>query len=312
MTVKINECSYDDIFPVRLDAYLSERFSYLSRSSWQKEIKSGRILVNGKLRLISSFVLKKGDLIKFTAEPKEEPPVDSSHKILYEDSFFIAVQKSGDLPVHPAGKYFQNTLLSILEKEYSAKLFPAHRIDRETSGIVLFARNPRIAAKLQEKISNGKKTYTAIVRGKTPSEFENSASIGDSVENMSTVRKKRFAGKEGTEKAYTSFKTVFSFGNFSFVKAFPETGRLHQIRVHLEHSGFPIVGDKIYGGDDSLFVRFINEGMTQELEKKLLMKRCALHAVSIELKHPETGKQIKINSPLPDDFISFIKRYRNG
>ena len=312
MTVKINECSYDDNFPVRLDAYLSERFSYLSRSSWQKEIKTGRILVNGKHSLISSFILKKGDLIKFTAEPKEEPPVDFSHKILYEDSSFIAVQKSGDLPVHPAGKYFQNTLLFILEKEYSAKLFPAHRIDRETSGIVLFARNPRIAAKLQEEISNGKKTYTAIVRGLTPNEFENSASIGDSPDNSSAVRKKRIAGKEGTEKSYTFFKTILCFGNFSFIKAFPETGRLHQIRVHLEHSGFPIVGDKIYGGNDSLFVRFINEGMTAELEEQLLMKRCALHASSIELKHPETGEQIKINSPLPEDFISFIKRHRIG
>jgi len=312
MTVKINECSYDDNYPVRIDAYLSERFSYLSRSSWQKEIKSGRILINNNPCFLSSLLLKKGDLIKFTAEEKEEPPVDFSHKILYEDPFFIAVQKSGDMPVHPAGKYFKNTLLFILENEYSAKLFPAHRIDRETSGIVLFAKNPQTAAKLQEEISKGQKTYTAIVRGKTPSEFENSAAIGDSAENMSTVRKKRFAGKDGTEKAYTSFKTVFSFGDFSFIKALPETGRLHQIRVHLENSGFPIVGDKIYGGDDSLFVRFINEGMTPELEEKLLMKRCALHAASIEIKHPDNEKTIKINSPLPEDFIAFIKRNRNG
>jgi len=312
MTVKINECSYDDNYPVRLDSYLSERFSYLSRSSWQKEIKSGRILINSTPCFLSSLLLKKGDLIKFTAEEKEEPPVDFSYKILYEDSFFIAVQKSGDMPVHPAGKYFQNTLLYILEKEYSAKLFPAHRIDRETSGIILFAKNPQTAAKLQDEISKGQKTYTAIVRGKTPSEFENSTSIGDSPENMSTVRKKRFAGKDGTEKAHTSFRTVFSFGDFSFIKAFPETGRLHQIRVHLENSGFPIVGDKIYGGDDSLFVRFINEGMTPELEEKLLMKRCALHAASIEIKHPDNGINIKINSPMPEDFITFIKRHRNG
>lgn len=312
MTVKINECSYDDNFPVRLDSYLSERFSYLSRSSWQKEIKSGRILINNAPCILSSLLLKKGDLIKFTAEEKEEPPVDFSHKILYEDSFFIAVQKSGDMPVHPAGKYFQNTLLYILEKEYSAKLFPAHRIDRETSGIVLFAKTSQTAAKLQEEISKGQKTYTAIVHGMPPAEFENSASIGDSPENTSIVRKKRTAGKEGTEKAYTSFSKVFSFGNFSLIKAFPETGRLHQIRVHLENSGFPIVGDKIYGGDDSLFVRFIKEGMTPELEEKLLMKRCALHAASIEIKHPDNGINIKINSPMPEDFITFIKRHRNG
>ncbi|HOU85623.1 MAG TPA: RluA family pseudouridine synthase, partial [Spirochaetota bacterium] len=76
--------------------------------------------------------------------------------------------------------------------------------------------------------------------------------------------------------------------------------------------GFPIVGDKIYGGDDSLFVRFINEGMTPELEEKLLMKRCALHAASIEIKHPDNGKNIRINSPLPEDFITFIRENRNG
>ncbi|MBP8081636.1 MAG: RluA family pseudouridine synthase [Spirochaetes bacterium] len=312
MTVRINECSFVENFPVRLDAYLSDRFSYLTRSSWQKEIKSGRILVNNKHCFHSSLVLKKGDLIQFTAEQKEEPPVDFSHKILFEDSGFIAVQKSGDMPVHPAGKYFQNTLLFILEKEYRAKLYPAHRIDRETSGIVLFAKNPQTAAKLQEEISNGEKTYTAIVRGISPQEFENANPIGDSTNNTSTVRKKRIAGHNGTEKAFTFFKTIFTFGNFSFIKAFPETGRLHQIRVHLEDSGFPIVGDKIYGGDDSLFVRFINDGMTAELEEKLLMKRCALHASSIKLNHPDSGRQIRINSPLPDDFISFIKRHRNG
>ena len=312
MTVKINECSYEENFPVRLDVYLSDRFSYLTRSSWQKEIKYGRILINNKPCFLSSLILKKGDLIQFTAEEKEEPPVDFSHKILFEDSSFIAAQKSGDMPVHPAGKYFQNTLLFILEKEYGTKLYPAHRIDRETSGIVLFAKNPQTAAKLQKEISNGEKTYTAIVRGISPHEFENAKPVGDSTKNTSAVRKKRIAGNDGTEKAYTLFQTVFTFGKFSFIKAFPETGRLHQIRVHLENSGYPIVGDKIYGGDDSLFVRFINEGMTPELEEKLLMKRCALHAASIKLKHPDNGRQIRINSPLPDDFISFIKRHRNG
>lgn len=309
MIERINETVYSSPYSERLDNYLAEKFPYLSRSSWKNEIKNGNIAVNGIFPKSPSLMLKKNDTVRFYSINRSEPPVDARHRILYDDDFFLAAEKSGDIPVHPAGSYFNNTLLTILEHEFERKLFPVHRIDRETSGIVLFAKSSVLSSALQTALAQGRKTYTALVKGCPPEFFENNLAIGPA---ESAVRKKRKAFKNAEETAFTSFRRICSFGNYSLIKAFPRTGRLHQIRVHLENCGFPIIGDKIYGGDETLFIEFISTGMTETLEKKLLMKRCALHASKLEICHPIENRMITIASPLPEDFIDFIRTIRNG
>ena len=130
----------------RLDVYLSERFTYLSRTEWQNHIRDARILLNGgKSR--SSRKLQSGECIEFLADDIEEPPVDKKHGIIYSDEYLIVVAKSGNLPCHPAGPFFKNTLWYLLAEQFG-KVYFINRIDRETSGLVLLARKPEIAGEM--------------------------------------------------------------------------------------------------------------------------------------------------------------------
>jgi 23S rRNA pseudouridine1911/1915/1917 synthase len=138
------------------------------------------------------------------------------------------------------------------------------------------------------------------------SEFTVDVPIG--VDRNSSVRKKRSAYPGAEEAAKTHFKRLCCFKEYSLISAIPETGRLHQIRVHLNYAGYPIVGDKLYGCDEMIFLKFIESGLTDEIWRKLLMRRSALHSRSISLAHPVIGKAIMIKASLPDDFREFIER----
>lgn len=311
---RIMESKVDEsVYPQRLDLYLAERFDYLSRSAWQKEIQNGGISVNREVISVPSRKVKGGDLISFKGTMRKEPAVDREYSILYEDEMLLAVSKSGDMPVHPAGVYFNNTLLMILEKEYQSKLHPIHRLDRETSGVIIFCKDPSGAAAMQKALDGAIKTYTAIVYGEPPSSFAVDTPIGDAYAGEipeDAVRKKRAAFEGAPESAKTVFKTMFHFNGYSVVRAYPETGRLHQIRVHLNSAGFPIVGDKIYGLDERYYIEFIENGMTDDLLEKLEISRCALHALSLEFVHPVLKKPVKITAPLPPDMREFIRNRR--
>ncbi|EKO53259.1 pseudouridine synthase [Leptospira kirschneri] len=154
----------------RLDHFLSKKFTYHSRTVWQKEITEGRILVSSKT-VKPGVSLKEGDLVSYHPIQKEEPPVRNDYKILYEDEFFVAVDKPGDLPVHPAGIYRKGNLLTFLKESGKFKdLFTIHRLDRETSGVILFAKNSEIASSLSKSFSLGniQKYYITKVYGDFP------------------------------------------------------------------------------------------------------------------------------------------------
>ncbi len=307
---RINETTItEDAAAMRLDQYLARRFTYFSRTQWQREIQSGKISINGiqvqnvKRRLLT------GDTVGYDGRGIAEPPVDPDYRVLYEDDWFLGVSKSGDLPTHPSGRYFANTLLMLLQEERREKLFPLHRLDRETSGVILFARDRETAAGFQKKFSGARKTYIAVVRGDFPGgTMTIDVPIGSDGSSVITKKRKAFHGAD--EPAVTHLRRMFRLGGCTVIKAMPETGRMHQIRVHCDFAGFPILGDKLYGADDSVFLDFIKNGLTDELRARLGFHRTALHSRAYSFHHPVLNRTITIKAPLPADMAGLITAAR--
>ena len=299
----------------RFDKWLTERFTYHSRNQWQEIIKKGLVTVNGKC-CRASKVLRTGDAVEYNAEDHEEPEVDFDYSIVYEDEVMLAVNKPANLPCHPAGIYFKNTLFSKLSKERSSKIYLINRLDRETSGIVFFAKNKETAKYLSNLFMTRQisKEYIVVVHGVFPEKLKAGGYlIGD---DKSPVRKKRkfiterdynknpnIYNSADLEKAETSFELIKHTNDLSLVKVSPSTGRLHQIRATLCSLGYPVVGDKIYGLDDTLYLRFIDGKLSEEDRRILMLDRQALHAKSLSFIHPDTKKQLKIETPIPNDFV---------
>lgn len=291
----------------RLDAYLAARFDYKSRTEWRREIERGMIVFNGVSIQKHHKRLCAGDRVKYEGRSYSEPEVDRNISIIYEDEHIFAVNKSGNLPVHPSGIFFFNTLQTILEEQLSMKVYPLHRLDRETSGVVIFAKNKQAASAVQTNFSaDVKKKYIAIVHGTPGTDpFEINIPIGPA--RNSVIRKKREAYEGAPEMALTRFAQIQTFNAYSLLDVYPETGRQHQIRVHLLAAGHPIVGDKMYGFDETIFLRFLEEGNSSALIELLEMPRCALHSSRLEFTHPVSRERLTIAAPVPADFKNFIK-----
>ncbi|MDO6381667.1 pseudouridine synthase [Leptospira santarosai] len=342
----------------RLDYFLSKKFTYHSRTVWQKEINEGRIVVSGK-KIKSGILLREGETVVYQPVGRKEPPVRKDYEILYEDEFFVAVNKPGDLPVHPAGKYRKGNLLTLLkESRRFENLFTVHRLDRETSGVVLFAKDSETASILSGFFSSGKvqKYYITKVYGDFP---RRKIAYGVLKPDFSSkIRKKKkffslkfnflkrnkrfvfesFSETAERERCLTYFKKIeFDFLNrnfetqdadlnsgrrnariedeesqgqgnrerksevSSFVLCKPITGRMHQIRAVLYGLGFPVLGDKLYGRDEEVFLEFI-EGKNPDLTARLGMERQALHSYAIRFNHPITNQKMKIVASFPRDF----------
>jgi 23S rRNA pseudouridine955/2504/2580 synthase len=294
---------------MRIDRFLSQRYSYLSRTEWQKEILSGKIAYNGTVLTRHDKRINPGDTIVYAGRDAAEPDIDTNYSIIYEDDYLLGINKPANLPVHPAGIFYHNTLLTLLQKRYPMKLHLLHRLDRETSGVVILAKDPRIASDIHKNFNSVEKKYLALVRG-VPDNNEFMVDMPIDFDRSSELEHKRIAHEGARETACTSFISILSFNGMSLLKAVPHTGRQHQIRVHLHHAGYPIVGDKLYGGNDGLFLEFINKGLSDELVHKLGFTRSALHSRSIIFDHPALRKKICIKAPLAEDMRQFIKEKR--
>ncbi len=293
----------------RIDAYLAQRFTYLSRTQWQREILDGKVIYNGSPIINYHKKILEGDLIHYLGRFDEEPPVDPTFSIIYEDKDLIGVNKSGNLPVHPSGIFYENTLLTILQKNYNQKLHPINRIDRETSGIVLFAKNPRACSAVQSVFKNVTKTYISIVHG-IPPQKEFTIDIPLGTRDDARIKKRMYASRDADKPSVTQCKKIFTFEEYSLLKVRPLTGRFHQIRAHLNYAGFPILGDKLYGIDENVYLEFVKNGSTSRIHEILGFHRCALHSRSIMFQHPILKKIIKIQAPTPEDFKKFIEEGR--
>ncbi len=295
----------------RLDHFLGRRYSYHSRCRWQALIKDGLVAVNGR-KVKPSCIVNGGDEIRYMAEIRE-PQVETGFKIVYEDGDFIVVNKPGNLPCHPAGPFFFNTLWHLL-LQHSDQVLLVNRIDRETSGLVIAARNSACAAKFSALFSAEpcriRKEYLVLVHGVFPSKMHCRGTLVP--DRGCEIRKKRvfISGSGDGETAVTDFELECSDGELSAVRAFPSTGRLHQIRATLHSVGFPVVGDKLYGLDHSIYLRFVKGIMSDEDSRKLIIGRQALHAHRISFQLAPDGKELNFEAPVPDDMGMLVEKIR--
>jgi 23S rRNA pseudouridine1911/1915/1917 synthase len=315
---------------IRLDAFLKERYRRRSREMLKRAIDSGAIALQRNQsphltvgRLKASTQLIAGDEVMVVSERKPEPPVCFDYKVLYEDDTLFVIEKPANLPVHPAGRYFFNTLLVHLRTQAHSQplkaereFFLVHRIDKETSGILVLAKERSVCADLTRQFAerSTEKRYYAVVRG-VPSlpEFEVNLAMRRSTVSRVELKMTTAPEDDGGLPAQTKFSVVSTHGDFALVECRPKTGRQHQIRVHLESAGHPIVGDKLYGLDEDEAYRFFErQFISAEAQAKLLLPRHALHACWIRFTHPSTGLKMEFNSPLPQDLREFLELQDRG
>ncbi len=303
----------------RVDKYLHSRFSSFSRVMIQKQIGAGAVKVNGKI-VKSSFKLSPGDKIDLTLpEPpsKEIQPEDIPLNIIYEDNDMIVINKQADMIVHPARGNTRGTLVNALAF-YSDKLSSGlgefrpgivHRLDRDTTGVMVITKNDTAQWKIAKQFERRqtKKSYLAIVHG-TPE--LTSDCINAPLGVHPRAREKYAIRPEFGKEAITFYEVLESFRGFSLLKLTPKTGRTHQIRVHLSYIKHPIVADDMYGGKLVYPWQLTN---AEPAAQDPIISRCALHASTLEFKHPTTEETVKFEAPLPEDMqnlLDMLREYR--
>ena len=285
----------------RLDIYIAENFNELSRTMIKKLIESNNILVNDKSEKVSYKVQANDNISIDVPEAKEtklkaqEIPLD----IIYEDSDIIVVNKPKGMVVHPANGNpdgtLVNAILSICKNSLSGiggELRPGivHRLDKDTSGLIIVAKNDKAHINMSEQIKerNVKKTYIALVRGNVP---EEEATINMPIGRSTKDRKKMAVTKNG-KQAITHFKVLKRYSKYTLLEIKIETGRTHQIRVHMAEIGYPVVGDAVYSNGKNEF------GIEGQM----------LHAYKLEFMHPITNKHMELTAPLPQYFEEILKK----
>ncbi|OKZ56653.1 MAG: RNA pseudouridine synthase [Clostridium sp. 26_21] len=288
----------------RLDAYISSANTDITRTSAQRLIEDGNILVNGKNVKVSYKIQENDKISVEIPKPKqiELKAQDIPIEIIYEDSDIIVVNKPKGMVVHPANGNpdgtLVNAIMAICKDSLSGiggEIRPGivHRIDKDTSGLLIVAKNDNAHVKMSEQIKNHevKKTYIALVRGVFK---ENEATIDMPIGRSTSDRKKMAVNKNG-KNAITHIKVLKRFDKYTLLQVNIETGRTHQIRVHLSHIGYPIVGDYTYSNGKNEFD---------------VSGQC-LHAQKLEFKHPITQKDMCLEAELPQYFKDILDKLKD-
>ena len=291
---------------IRVDLYLSREYPFLSRALWQKRLKDGEVLINGRV-VRSSHTLKEHDVVHMYHVIEDEPEVNEEVEFLWEEGGILAVMKPAPLPMHENGPYRKKTLAKIVQDRFGLEWAAVHRLDRETSGIVLCAATPEIRRKLSEAFEEHRvqKEYTAIACGVAAERsWICEAPIGAASD--SKIRIKKWVNFEDGLSARTDFVVRgCKDEKWTLLHAMPKTGRTNQIRVHAAFSGLPLLGDKMYHGNEEVFLKFYASGNTDEVKSMAGFPRHCLHASMIEFKHPENGRNCLIQSPMAPDMKNF-------
>ena len=278
---------------MRLDEYIKTKYD-MSRSKTQKLNDDNLILVNGEHKN-NSYIVEEKDIIELIENKEYVPskfkgeniPLD----IVYEDEDIVIINKASGMVVHPASGNYENTLVNALIYRYNlddtnVRSGIVHRIDKDTSGLVIVAKNNKTLELLTEMFKNKeiKKTYLAIVDGVINNK---SGTINAPITRDTKDRKKMMVGKDG-KKSITHFYVLKNFKNNTYISLNLETGRTHQIRVHMAYIGHPVNNDKVYGKEKTSFGQY-------------------LHASKLEFIHPITKKEIIVEAPLPIEFEEKLK-----
>lgn len=278
---------------MRLDEYIKTKYN-ISRSKAQKLNDDNLILVNGEHKN-NSYIVEDKDIIELIENKDYVPskfkgeniPLD----IVYEDEDIVIINKASGMVVHPASGNYENTLVNALIYRYNlddtnVRSGIVHRIDKDTSGLVIVAKNDKTLELVTEMFKNKKikKTYLAIVDGVINNK---SGTINAPIARDVKDRKKMMVGKDG-KKSITHFYVLKNFKNNTYISLNLETGRTHQIRVHMAYIGHPVTNDKVYGKEKTSFGQY-------------------LHAYKLEFIHPITKKEIIVEAPLPIEFEEKLK-----
>lgn len=294
---------------IRLDLFLKERIPRLSRRRIQDAIRS-RVRLPGHARPKPATLLRPGDVVIVRrADHADEPEPEIALPILHCDDDLIVVDKPAGLLAHPSNHVTKRSVSHLLSRCLDGPCHLVHRLDRETSGVMLVARSTQAARVLSDQISRSddgvQKSYLAAVFG----EMEKTEGIIDlpiGKALRSSVYVKRGINESQGRDARTRFRVETISGGFTLVKAWPLTGRRHQIRVHFAAIGHPVVGDKLYGPTESHYLRFIKGGFDDRMKRELVTERHMLHAAGIAFRHPRDGRPMSLVAPLPDDMLGFL------
>ncbi|MBQ2936893.1 MAG: RluA family pseudouridine synthase [Lachnospiraceae bacterium] len=285
----------------RIDKYLNLLMESLSRSYLQNLLKDGCVTVNEKV-IKPNYRLKSDDYVRLMVPPAVTPdiiPESIPLSVLYEDDDVIVIDKPKGMVVHPAAGHYNGTLVNALLYHCSGNLSGingilrpgiVHRIDMNTTGSVIACKNDLAHAKIAEQLKEHSivRKYHAIVCGNLK---DDEGTIHTLIGRHHTDRKKMAVVNTGGKDAITHYRVLKRFGNYTYVECRLETGRTHQIRVHMSHIGHPLLGDEVYGHKEK---HFDLQGQT-------------LHAKILGFRHPATGEYIETDAPLPEYFTKLLK-----
>lgn len=289
---------------MRADVALAQLLE-ITRSNMQKLLEEGRA-VRGQKVIKSNYRVKAGEEILVNLpepQPLDVQPENIPLDIIYEDDDVVVVNKARGMVVHPAAGNYNGTLVNALL--YHCKNLSGingvirpgivHRLDKDTSGIMICAKNDSAHLSLSEQIQSktAQRTYLAVVRGNVKND---SGVIETQIARDKNDRKKMAVVTEGGRQAITEYEVVERFGKYTVVKCRLKTGRTHQIRVHMEYLGYPLVGDPKYS----------------PMKTPFAINGQALHSLTLSFTHPRTGERLTFEAPLPEDMKKILTRLRLG
>lgn len=288
----------------RADVFLAAKLG-VSRSNMQKLLEDGRVKRGEKI-IKANYKVRAGEMFVVDIpepEPIEAVPENIPLDIIYEDDDVVVLNKARGMVVHPAPGNYTGTLVNALLYHCSnlsginSAIRPGivHRLDKDTSGIMIVAKNDAAHISLSQQIQSktAVRTYLAVVRGNIKTD---SGTIETQIARDKNDRKKMAVVKEGGRDAITDYEVLERFGKYTLVRCKLRTGRTHQIRVHMEYLGYPLVGDPKYS----------------PMKTPFGIKGQALHSHTLEFTHPRTGERMKFEAPLPEDMHKIITRLHNG
>ena len=288
----------------RIDKFLSGELSELSRSYIQKLLKEEQVLVNGRV-IKANYKTQSGDYIEFhIPDPEvldilpENIPLD----ILYEDDYVLVVNKPKDMVVHPSAGHTSGTLVNAVMAHCGEHLSGingvlrpgiVHRIDKDTTGALLICKDDVVHRDLAEQLKEHsiKRRYRAVVQGNLK---EDEGTVNAPVGRHPTDRKKMAINHKNGKEAITHYKVLERFGQATYIECRLETGRTHQIRVHMASLGHPLLGDTVYGSSKNPYH----------------LQGQALHAMILGFVHPITGEYLEFEAPLPEYFSKLLEKLR--